>query len=199
MITLYRPGASFAHRANAGIKLLLLVGSLLAIGIWARDPVSVAGLLVASIGGFFSVGFKAREVAKLLWGLKFLALLTVIPQLIFMTWQAAMVNGGRVITAILLAMLFTATTRNQDLIDLIERLARPVKRFGLQPQTLGLLVAMTLNSIAMLGRFVEAIREAHLARGLRPRYHTMAVPLLVLSLKHADEYAEALAARGVEL
>jgi biotin transport system permease protein len=46
---------------------------------------------------------------------------------------------------------------------------------------------------------VVAIREAQLARGLRPRSYRMAVPLLVLSMKHADEYAEALAARGVEL
>ncbi|MEN9989489.1 MAG: Cobalt transport protein, partial [Actinomycetota bacterium] len=51
----------------------------------------------------------------------------------------------------------------------------------------------------LLGKFVVAIREAQLARGLRPRSYRMAVPLLVLSMKHADEYAEALAARGVEL
>jgi biotin transport system permease protein len=199
VITLYRSGHSLLHKTPAGVKLLLLAVSLLAISLWARDPVAVAMILTAAIAGFFVAGLRRREVANLLWSYKLLVLVVLAPQLIFMPWQIALVNAGRLVTCVLLAMLFTVTTRNQELIELIERWAKPVRRLGLRPQTLGLLVAMTLNSIALLGQFVVVIREAQLARGMRPRHYLMAVPLLVLSLKHADDYAEALAARGVEL
>ena len=199
MITLYRSGHSLLHKTPAGVKLLLLSVSLLAISIWVRDPATVALILGIAIAGFFAAGLSRREVAKLLWNYKLLVLIVLVPQLIFMPWQAALVNAGRLFSCVLLAMLFTVTTRNQELIELIEGLAKPLRRLGLRPQTLGLLVAMTLNSIALLGQFVVVIREAQLARGMRPRHYRMAVPLLVLSLKHADDYAEALAARGVEL
>jgi biotin transport system permease protein len=199
VITLYRPGASLLHRIPAGFKLTVLALALVAISIWAHNAWIVAVLLILAIAGFFVAGLKRSEVLKLLWDFKFLLLIVLIPQLIFMPWQVALLNAGRLVAGVLLAMLLTVTTRNQELIELIERLAKPVAKLGIRPQTVGLLIAMTLNSIALLGKFVVAIREAQLARGLRPRSYRMAVPLLVLSMKHADEYAEALAARGVEL
>jgi biotin transport system permease protein len=50
----------------------------------------------------------------------------------------------------------------------------------------------------VIAGFATDIRDAQRARGVRVGPHTAVVPLLVLSLKHSDELAEALAARGVE-
>ena len=48
----------------------------------------------------------------------------------------------------------------------------------------------------VLGRY-QAIRDAHDARGLKVRPMTLAVPLIILTLKNADDIAAAIDARGI--
>jgi biotin transport system permease protein len=58
---------------------------------------------------------------------------------------------------------------------------------------------MTINAIPMITKFLAQTKEAQQARGVKPTPVLITVPLLVASLKYADEFAEALAARGVEV
>ena len=58
---------------------------------------------------------------------------------------------------------------------------------------------MTINAVPMILKFAAQTREAQQARGAKPSITLMTVPLLVASLKYADDFAEALAARGVEV
>jgi len=58
---------------------------------------------------------------------------------------------------------------------------------------------MTINAVPMILKFAAQTREAQQARGAKPSIALMTVPLLVASLKYADDFAEALTARGVEV
>ncbi|MEO0026726.1 MAG: hypothetical protein RL716_57 [Actinomycetota bacterium] len=181
------------------IKFAALVLGLLAISIFAKDVTSVVSILLFAILSFTLIGTNAKQIFSMLWSLKLVVLLVLLPQLLFMDWSLALVNVTRLVACILFAMLFTSTTRNQEILELVELLAKPLKALGIRPHTIALLVAMALNSIALLNKFVADIREAQLARGMKPKLHRLVLPVLVLSLKHADDHAEALLARGVEV
>jgi biotin transport system permease protein len=62
---------------------------------------------------------------------------------------------------------------------------------------LGLAIGLVIRFLPeVLGRY-QAIRDAHHARGLKPKPLTLAVPLIILTLRNADEIAAAIDARGI--
>jgi biotin transport system permease protein len=201
MISLMWPGTSPLHRLAAGRKLLALIILISAISIFGSNPTVSLTALVAILG-LFAIAFPtegAKLFAVQLWKLKYLVLIIVVPQLLIGTaWTTIASNALRLTDAILLATLFTLTTKNSDLTEGIERACQPLKRIGIKPQTVSLTLAMAINAIPMLTKFAAQTREAQQARGVKPTPTLMAVPLLVASLKYADEFAEALTARGVE-
>lgn len=198
MIALYLPGTSPLHRMSAGPKMLAfmavaLVATVAAGSRWtlpAAVVLVVAGYLVAGLGW----GVLARQIIAVRWVIGIM----LITQFVFLPPLVAAENTGRVVAVIVLAALITLTTRIPALLDATERGLGPLRRFGVNPSAVGLLLGMTITAIPVVSGFATTIREAQQARGARMRLTTFAVPLLVMSLKHSDDLADALAARGVE-
>ncbi|WP_022873262.1 energy-coupling factor transporter transmembrane component T family protein [Nesterenkonia alba] len=208
MIPLYRPGRSPLHRIPAGVKLLglLLLGIIAAVfgatvwvtaGAWV---VVVAGFLLAHPGTTGLCALAAR-----LWTLKWLLVLIAVPQLVFLTVEEAVVTTARVVAIILLAGLVTLTTRVSDVMELIRRGVTPLEqlglaRLGVTAERLSLAMSLTMRSVPVVFSFYDQIREARRARGVKPGLGSTVgatTPLLVMTLKHADETSEALVARGM--
>ena len=199
MTALFGPNTSPIHRAAPGPKLLALIALILAVS-WSP----LAGLALTA--ALYALAFKSlTKFFKQLWALKLLIALITIPQLLFGTpWITVFDSTLRITDAMLLATLFSLTTKTQALLDSIEgalnsKQLRPLTRLGLKPETVSLAFAMTMNAIPMIMKFVGQIKEAQSARGLKPTPVRMTIPLLVASLKYSDEFAEALTARGVEV
>jgi biotin transport system permease protein len=207
MVTLFRPGNSLLHRLPAGPKLLVLMILIAVISIVGSNPMGALAALLATAMLYsfaFAFAFAANAGSALflkqIWSLKWLLLLIVVPQLIFgASWQIVWANAVRLTAAILLATLFTFTTKNSELMLAIERTFKPLERIGIKPETASLTLAMTINAIPMITKFLAQTKEAQQARGIKPTATLITVPLLVASLKYADEFAEALTARGVEI
>jgi biotin transport system permease protein len=202
MNSLYRQGTSLLHRLKVGPKLLILAAIIALLAVFATNPVAILAALAVTTA-LFKIAFPADGVttlAKQFWALKWLILIIVIPQLIFgAAWLPVTTNALRLTIAISLATLFTLTTKHEAMLAAIERAVRPLKRIGIKPETVSLIIAMTINAIPMILKFAAQTREAQAARGAKPSIALMTVPLLVASLKYADEFAEALTARGVEV
>lgn len=147
--------------------------------------------LLLTHGLFFVSGFSIRRMLETLAQLKFLLVIVLIPQVYFFGLKQGLVNFEVTITGILLAILFTATTKTSDLVSLLEKLFRS--------KSLALLIALSLNSIPLVAAISKGIVEAGKARGVRIRPVRQMINLFVISLKQADDYAEALAARGVQI
>ena len=199
---LKRPGSSPLHRLTVGPKLLILLALITLLAVFATNPVAILAA-TALTTALYKIAFPADGVttlAKQFWALKWLILIIVIPQLIFgAAWLPVTTNAIRLTIAITLATLFTLTTKHEDMLAAIERAVLPLKRFGIKPETVSLTIAMTINAIPMILKFAAQTKEAQAARGAKPSITLMTVPLLVASLKYADDFAEALAARGVEV
>lgn len=206
-----QPTASMIHRAAPGPKLLTLILLIAAISFdlpfiddAAKPWMPAIGLLLTA--ALYAVAFSGlTKFAEQLWNLKLLIALITIPQLLFGTPIATVLSATlRLTDAMLLAALFSLTTKTRELLDAIEsalgaKWLSPLRRLGLKPATVSLAFAMTMNAIPMILKFLTQTKEAQAARGVKPTPVRMTIPLLVASLKYADEYAEALSARGVEV
>jgi biotin transport system permease protein len=76
-------------------------------------------------------------------------------------------------------------------------LLRPLSRLGVNTDAIALVTALTLSAIPLVSANMRAVREAHIARDGHGGVMAWAVPLLVISLKQADELADAMDARGI--
>lgn len=198
MIALYRTGTSPVHRVPAGLKVLVFMGLALAITLAAANPWVLPASIVLAFILYLLSGLGLGELWHQVWIVRWLILIMVVSQILFVAPNVALQNTGRVVAVIVLAALITLTTRVAALLDATEHALGPLRRFGVSPNGVGLLLALTITTIPVIAGFAATIREAQRARGVPVRVSTFAVPLLVMSLKHSDDLADALAARGVE-
>lgn len=194
---LYRPGSSPLHRLAPGIKVAGLVaagaGSVLVDEPW---QVIAASLLVAL--GFLTARVPARVAARQARPLLWVLLLVGGFHVVVNGWDRAVVVSGVLLMLVLLAALVTLTTRTGDLVDVLVRVLGPLRRVGLDPQRIGLLLTLGIRSVFVVAQIAEEVRDAQRARGLTASPRAYAVPLIIRSLRHADELGEALVARGVD-
>ena len=198
MITMYRPGGSVLHRLPAGPKLLAIMALALVISLIPTDPWLLTGMAAVVTGCYLLAGSGLSELGRQLHDVRWLIVVMLVPQALFLSLPAATANIVRVVAVVLLAALVTRTTRTADLIDAIEYALRPLRRVGVNPSKAPLMLSMTISTVPVIAGFAQQIRAARLARGVPARPLTFVVPLLVMSLKHADELADALTARGVD-
>ncbi|MFD4182779.1 energy-coupling factor transporter transmembrane component T family protein [Rhodococcus sp. NPDC058514] len=195
---IYHPGTSLLHRAPAGAKLAGLVVALIALTVAVRAPWQLipAALLVAA--GFVLARIPPRlalgQLRPALWMLLFIGAF----QVIFTGWRRALVVCGVLLLSLALAALITLTTKVMDMLDSLQRILAPLRRFGVNPDRVGLVLAMTLRCIPLLSGLVSDVTEARKARGLGFSLRALAVPVVVGALRTADAMGEALAARGVD-
>ncbi|MGF3055163.1 energy-coupling factor transporter transmembrane component T family protein [Microbacterium sp. YY-01] len=196
MIALYRPGSGFLHRLSAGVKLALLVAAtVVAVAVSQSALVAWVAMGVALLlYPLARVSFAACAVP--LWQLKWLLLLLTVLLWVFDSAEAAAVAVLRITTVLVLASLYTATTRMGDTMEVIQAVVRPLERWGVSPDAVALTISLTLTVVPVVAGFHAATREAQQARGVRLRIRAV-IPLLVMAMRYADDVGDALVARGV--
>lgn len=195
---MYWPGNSFLHRVSAGPKLLTVMVLALGISLSPASAWLLAGLAGLVTGCYLVTGLGLSGLGRQLRGLRWLIVVMLVPQAVFLSPPVAAANIIRVVVVILLAAVVTSTTRTADLLDAIERALRPLRRVGVNPGRIALMLSMTITTVPVIAHFAQQIRQAQRARGVPVRPLALVVPLLVMALKHADELADALTARGIE-
>ncbi|MBY5444619.1 energy-coupling factor transporter transmembrane protein EcfT [Rhizobium leguminosarum] len=197
MQSLYVEGNSVMHRLSPRVKLLSLTvfGVVLFISgnlALLSSAVLLTAVLYRMVGLPFADGL--RRLRPVLLTIAVVALFN----LIFNPWQEALVPLLRLTALMLLAATVTATTSITAFIDEVTALARPLERIGwVQADDIGLALGLVLRFVPeIVGRF-QAIREAHKARGLKVQPTTLLAPLIILTLKDADNIAAAIDARGI--
>lgn len=194
---LYVPGSSVVHRSPAGLKLLLLLGAG-AVSVLVDEPWQVATALLVSVGGYVAAGLSPRTMVRQLRPLVWIGLATALVHVLVSGWERALVVVGVIAVLVLLAALVTLTTRTTDLVDAVVVGSRPLRLLRVDPERIGLLVALGVRCVPVVVGIAEDVRDAQRARGLAASPRAFAVPLVVRSLRHADALGEALSARGLD-
>jgi biotin transport system permease protein len=194
---LYLPGTSPVHRMRAGTKLLLMLAagaaSVLVDHAWQALLAVVVALCLYRLAGL-SLRTAVRQVRPLVWVLGLVAVFHVWAS----GWERAGVFVGVITALVLLAALVTLTTRTTAMVDAVVHGLRPLRRLGVRPERVGLLLALGIRSVPVVVGLAEEVRDAQRARGLGASPRAFAVPLIVRSLRHADALGDALVARGAD-
>ncbi|MBB3915210.1 MULTISPECIES: energy-coupling factor transporter transmembrane component T family protein [Rhizobium] len=197
MQSLYVEGNSAMHRLSPRVKLLSL--AIFSVVLFISTDIallSIAMLLAAIVCR--TVGMPVVEALRRLRPIFLTIVIVALFNLIFNPWHDALVTLLRLTALMLLAAAVTATTTIAQFIDEVTALARPLERTGwVQADDIGLAIGLVLRFVPeILGRY-QAIREAHEARGLKVRPTTLLAPLIILTLRDADNVAAAIDARGI--
>ncbi|MFC7486064.1 energy-coupling factor transporter transmembrane component T family protein [Knoellia sp. CPCC 206453] len=196
-VPLFHPGTSVVHRVGAGTKLLVLLAAGIALAIW-RSPWQIGLALALVLVGYAVARLPFRALVRQVVGLAWIAVPLLVIQWIFASWQTGVGVVGSFVSLVLLAGLVTLTTRTTAMVDIVVRMSGWLRRFGVDPERVGLMLALGIRSVHVVIGLAEEVREAQHARGLRASPRAFAVPLIVRSLRHADRLGEALTARGVD-
>ena len=165
--------------------------------ILAAISMSVAHPLLASasfLGAwllYVSAGVNLRNFLLQVFRFRYIVLFVFLPQLYFGGPEKALSFTLATLSALLLAALLSRTTRTIELVTIMQKVSRS--------KSFALLVALSINSIAIVSGIAKTIVESSAARGVNPNRIRQLVTLFVVSLKFADDYAESLAARGISV
>ena len=194
---LYQPGDSVLHRIPAGAKLLTLL-VLGGLSFLLREPWQGGLAVLGALSLYPVAGLGPRLVWTQIRPLIVVLLVLGVFHALVNSIERALLVTAVILTLVLLAGLVTLTTRTTDLVDTIARATGPLTRLGLDPERIGLLVALSIRAVPVGAGLAAEVRDAQRARGLETDLRAFAVPLIIRSLRHADTVAEALVARGVE-
>jgi biotin transport system permease protein len=197
LTTTYLPGNTVIHRLPAGIKLVLLAATgvaLTVLNLW-WEPVAVLGVVLAC---YLLAGFPVRTLAAQLRSMSWVLLAISVFQLVVSGWQSMVDVIVTLAAMVLAAGLVSLTTGMEALTEVLLRILRPFRCFGVEPERMALLISLSVRSVSVIAGLAQEVRDAQRARGLGGSARAFAVPLLVRSLRHAEALGEALMARGLD-
>ncbi|MDL2401106.1 energy-coupling factor transporter transmembrane component T family protein [Rhizobium mayense] len=197
MRTLHVDADTWMHRLTPRMKL----GVLAALGILLFLTNSPTLLSLAVVGGallYFRSGLPMGEALRRLRPVILTIIVVALFSLIFNPFHVAVVTVLRLTALVLFAAAVTATTSIAAFIDEITALAAPLEKIGLlKAADIGLAVGLVVRFVPEILDRYRAIREAHEARGIKLRITTALAPLIILTLRDADNIAAAIDARGI--
>ncbi|CAH0174607.1 Energy-coupling factor transporter transmembrane protein BioN [Erwinia aphidicola] len=191
----YIPGHSPLHRLPPGIKILTLaiLGTLLFV--FPRLDATLGGLLVVMLLyplARISLRIMLLQLKPLLWVL----VLLFAVQWWMVSWQSGVLVIARLAALMLMAALVTLTTRTSEMIDALEKGLFWLRFLRINPAKVSLALSLALRFIPVLAGITAEVREAQKARGLDRSVLAVAIPVIVRTLKMADDIAAALEARA---
>ncbi|WP_421361932.1 CbiQ family ECF transporter T component [Agrobacterium rosae] len=196
MKSLHVEGSGWLYRLSPRIKLASL--ALFSIGLFlTRDPlILLAAVLMAGLV-LWQTHLGFREIAARLRPV--LLTIAIIAAFSFLLISAAdaVIALLRLTALTLLATAITASVSISQFMDEIAFALRPLEKLGLaKAADVGLAVGLVVRFVPEVINRYETLRDAHRARGMKTKLHTILVPLIIMTLKDADAIADAIDARG---
>ena len=196
LVGVYRPGTTALHRLPVGVKVLGLGATSLAIVTVRSTPAAVAFLALALV-----VALVGRvRLSTLVRASRVVLALALVAGALQWWWYGldkAVETLLDLVTLALLAIVVSATTPVNDMLDAIVRWVSPLRRIGVDPGRVAL--AFTLALAALPGTVTLALetRDAARARGLARHPRAYLTPFVIRVVARAHETGDALQARGL--
>ena len=194
MGSLYSEHATWLHRVPAAIKLLFfaVLGPILFL---LDGPTALATCALACCLLFASLGRATQPARKLVLSVLLAGLLIVA----FHAWMRqpmlGVVSALRLLSASLLGIALTLTTRSRDLLSVFEVLLSPLQRVGIRTERLALQLAMMLRFTEHFFVLWKRLDDAHRVRTGKSGGFTILAPLTIKMLISARRAADTLELR----
>ncbi|WP_455482152.1 energy-coupling factor transporter transmembrane component T family protein [Bartonella sp. B35(2025)] len=197
MISLYFPRDTFIHKLKPEIKLLFFTLCTTITFIVSSIPIlSTFLLFVALLYGVAKIPFS--NILKQLKSISLFLALIFVFHVVFNSWFIGFEVVLRLVIFIFLSSLISLTTKVSDIVNLIEKGLRPLQYFGVNSSKFSMVLSMAIRFIPVISEKFHEVREAQQARGFDTNMFSLAIPLIIRTIKIASEVAEALDARSYD-
>jgi biotin transport system permease protein len=196
MRTLYVEGTGWLYRLSPRVKLIFL--AVFSIALFLTKSLVLLGMALLLAGFILSEArLGVRESLSRLRPVLLTIGLIAVFSFAFISALDATVALFRLSALALLATAVTASVSISQFMDEITLALRPLEKVGLaNAADVGLSVGLVVRFVPEIINRYGAIRDAHHARGIKIKAHTVIVPLIIMTLKDADAIADAIDARG---
>jgi biotin transport system permease protein len=192
----YRPGTTLVHRIPAGPKLGLLalfgIATVAVPGMW-----TALGFLGFTIVLAMWVRMPLRPTLRALRPLLFVIVLVTAFQVWQRGWPTAIHVVAGLVAVVVAALVFTATTSIDSMLDAITRGLGPFRRIGVNPEKVALSFSLMIRAIPGILEIAHETRAAAKARGLERSPRALLTPMVIRTVAHAYDTGAALHARGI--
>lgn len=196
LIGVHQPGDTLLHRLPVGVKMAALAAYSLTV-VLVRSAtwswVFLALALLAALVGRVRLGTLARAARSVL----LVALVVAGLQWWLYGLPKAVEIFVDLLALSLAAVVLSATTAVNAILDAIVRWLGPFRRFGANPERVALTFSLAVQAIP--GTFALALetRDAARARGLGRHPRALLTPFVIRVVARAHETGDALQARGL--
>lgn len=192
----YSPGDSWMHRLPASAKLGGLFVAGLVVALW-QGYAGALLLFVTSVVVLAASTPQLRSTLRSLRGLLIIAAMLGGWHLWQNGWEQALEVVADLLALVLLATSVTASTPIDEVLDVITRVARPLRHVGIDPDKVALMFSLALRAVPVTISLAEETRDAARARGLERDPRARLTPLVLRTVAHAQATGDALHARGI--
>ncbi len=194
MGSLYSEHRSWLHGVPAAVKLLLF--AFLGTVQYGTNNVTVLAVAAgACVLLFASLGRAILPARKLVASVVLASLLILAFHAVLHQAVLGWISTLRLLSASLLGIALTLTTRSGDLLDVLERLLSPLQRLGLKTERLALQLAMMLRFTEHFFVVWKRLDDAHRLRTGKTGGLRLLAPLTIQMLSSARRVADTLEMR----
>ena len=191
MGSLYSEQHTWLHSIPAGVKLLML--ALLGTGLFLTDQ--LAWLAVATavcVAIYASLGSASSRAKPLLIGVLVASALVASFHLFMQHPALAAITVMRLVSATLMGIALTLTTRYSDLLQVFEWVLSPLQRVGIKTESIALQLSLMLRFTEHFFVLWRRLDDAHRVRTGQAGGFKILAPLTLHMLMTARRVADAL-------
>jgi biotin transport system permease protein len=194
MGSLYSEHRTWLHAVPAGWKLLAL--AILSTGIfWISSPLLLGLACALCVGLYASLGRATLQGSRLLRAVLIAAALVLGFHAVLGQPVVGVVSVLRMVSATLLSIALTLSTRSSALQEVVERLLQPLRRFGLRPERFALQLALMLRFVEHFFVVWRRLDDSHRLRTGKGGGVRLLAPLTIQMLQTARRVADTLDVR----
>ncbi|GHJ57946.1 hypothetical protein NOK12_04650 [Nocardioides sp. OK12] len=195
-VAAYRPGDTLVHRLPVGAKLGALALFSLSVVLVRSMPASWVWLGLALLAALVA----RTDLATLLRAARLVLVLAVVVSA-FQWWIDGPAKAVETLVDLLAlalgAIVVSATTSVNAMLDAIVRWVGPLRRVGVDPERVALTFSMAIGALPGTVGLALETRDAARARGLGGHPRAYVTPFVVRVVARAHETGDALHARGL--
>ena len=191
MGSLYSEQHTWLHSIPAGLKLLVL--ALLGTGLFLTDQLPMlVGATALCVAIYASLGRASLRAKPLLIGVLVASALVASFHLFMQHPALAAITVMRLLSATLMGITLTLTTRYSDLLQVFELVLSPLQRVGFKTESLALQLALMLRFTEHFFVLWRRLDDAHRVRTGQAGGFKILAPLTLQMLMAARRVADTL-------
>jgi biotin transport system permease protein len=196
LVGVYQPGETLLHRLPVGVKVLGLGAFSLSV-VLVRDVRASWVFLAVALGLALLARVRLGVLARATRVVLLFALFVAALQWWWYGRDKAIETLVDLIALALVAVVVSATTPVNAMLDALIRWVRPLRHVGVDPDRVALTFTLAIQSLPGTVTLALETRDAARARGLGRHPRAYLTPFVIRVVARAHETGDALHARGI--